>query len=122
MTPFPNDTLSMIASGLSGTMSRQCAWFGLRRAHRDDASPRCALGCLDEERAVDNGALRLTRNADRHDLFVDPAALEKLIEVDEPQVVGLRIDPVAKHEPMTVTREASARPPGCRQVQVLSPW
>ena len=101
----------MTASARSGTMIAPVRLVRVRRVRRDDASLRRALGRLEVQRAVDDRAGRLAGRAHASRPSVDLAGLAELVEVDQPQVVGLRVDPVAEHEPVAVARQTARTVP-----------
>ena len=49
----------------------------------------------------------------------DPAGAKKPLEVHEPEVVGLRVHPVAEQEPAAVARKRPERSPRRRELLVL---
>ena len=79
----------------------------------------CALGRLQVQRPVDDRADRQAGDTDRDFPPVEPARLEVCLEVDQPDVGGLRVDPVAQQQPPAVPRQRSERPPRRGQRRVL---
>ena len=119
MRPSPNETRLDDASGRSGTTSRQRASSGFAALAATTRPRRSAFRRVHEERVADDGACRLTVDANGDRLLLDLAGLEKPIEVHEPEVVRLRVDPIAEHQPSAVARQAPERSPRRRQRRVL---
>ena len=93
--------------------------LGRRGACRDHTAVRRAFRGLHDQCVVDDGAERLTVGADRDHPPFDLAGAKKPRKVHEPQVVGLRVDPIAEQKPAAVARKRSERSPCRRESLVL---
>ncbi len=104
--PLGHDVAPMVHAGLAGIDG-------------DDAPLRRAFRRLNIQRAVDDRAGRRPVGTDRHDLLVDMPRLQNVVEIGEPEIVRLRVDPVAQHEPVAVARQRAERSPRRRELRVL---
>src|SRR5690606_49572 len=68
---------------------------------------------------VHDATFRVARRADADLDLVEVARAQVPLEVDQPQVIGARVDGVAQQQPAPVVGERLARAPGGGELRVL---